>query len=416
MTTRARVTTLALAVGVLTLTLLPLEAQRSSNDWVQWRGPNRNGVITGFTAPAAWPETLTQRWRVEVGTGYASPIAAGDRVYVFSRRGDNEGMSAHDAATGKELWRAGYEAPYKMHSAAVPHGQGPKSTPIFSNGRLFSIGMTGVVTAWDAATGKTLWQKPGTEPVPLYTSHAFSPMVDGNNVIFHVGGHGKGALTAFDINTGAVKWSWTGDGPSYGSPVIATISGTRQLIIVTQDKIIGVDPASGALFWERAFPSKISVNSGTPVMAGDTVIVGGSDLPTQAFTPVKNGSTWTTTTVWENNDIPLRHTNMVLAGDLIFGMTTKNSGQYFAVNAKTGQSLWTSPGRQGTAGAIMRFGDYFFSLQNNGELLVIRNSPSAFDVVKRYKVAEGETWAEPVFSGNRILIKDLNHVTLWTLN
>lgn len=413
MTAVLRGTAIALCFTALSLTG---DAQRASTDWTQWRGPNRSGIVAGFTAPAAWPETLTQKWRVEVGHGYASPIVVGDRVYVFSRRGDNEGMSAHDIASGKELWRAGYDAPYKMHSAATPHNQGPKSTPIFANGKLLSIGMTGVVTAWDAASGKQLWQKPGADVVPLYTTHAFSPMVDGNNVIFHIGGHGRGALTALDINTGTARWSWPGDGPSYGSPIIVTIGGTRQLIVVTQDKIIGVDPASGALFWERAFPSKISVNSGTPVMVGDTVVVGGSDLPTQAFTPVKNGATWTTTTVWENGEIPLRHTNMVVAGDVIFGITTRNSGQYFAVNAKTGQSLWVSPGRQATAGAIARVGDYFFSLENDGELLVIKNSPAAFDVVKRYKVAEGETWAEPVFSGNRVFIKDLNHLTLWTLS
>lgn len=404
----------ALAVCVFATTLT-LQAQRGSTDWTQWRGSERNGVIAGFTAPATWPEALTQRWRVEVGLGYASPIVVGDRVYVFSRRGDDEGMSAHDAASGRELWRAGYAAPFKMHSAATAHNQGPKSTPVFSGGKLLSIGMTGVVTAWDASTGKQLWQKPGGEPVPLFTTHAFSPMVDGSNVIFHVGGHGKGALTAFDINTGSARWSWPGDGPSYGSPIIVTIGGTRQLVVVTQDKIVGVDPANGTLLWERAFPSKISVNSGTPVVSGDIIIVGGSDLPTQAFTPVKSGAAWTTTTVWENNDIPLRHTNMVVAGDLLFGISTKNSGQYFAVNPKTGQSLWVSPGRQGTAGSITRAGDYLFSLENDGELIVVKNSPTAFEVVRRYKVADGETWAEPVFSGNRVFIKDLNHLTLWSL-
>src|SRR5206468_3568553 len=155
--------------------------------------------------------------------------------------------TALDAKTGKELWHTGYPAEFTMHSAAARHGKGPKSTPVFSNGVLLSIGMTGVVTALDAATGKQLWQKPGSTPVPLYTTHAFSPLVDRGVAIFHVGGHDKGALTAFDVATGAVKWSWTGDGPGYGSPIVAELGGVRQVITITQAKVVGVDISNGAL-------------------------------------------------------------------------------------------------------------------------------------------------------------------------
>jgi hypothetical protein len=85
---------------------------------------------------------------------------------------------------------------FTMQSAAARHGPGPKSTPILSNGKLYSIGMIGTITAWDAASGKQLWQKAGTGVVPMYTTHAFSPLVDRGLVIFHVGGHMQGALTA----------------------------------------------------------------------------------------------------------------------------------------------------------------------------------------------------------------------------
>src|SRR5262245_50097105 len=113
----------AFVVTAFAATSLTLDAQRSGpNDWTQWRGPNRDGVATTFTAPATWPDALVQKWKIEVGTGYASPIVVGNRVYVFSRRGDNEGMSAHDAATGRELWRVGYEAPFDMQRAAVRPG------------------------------------------------------------------------------------------------------------------------------------------------------------------------------------------------------------------------------------------------------------------------------------------------------
>jgi len=393
-----------------------LHAQRGATDWTQYRGPGRDGVATTFSVPATWPDALVQKWSVDVGTGYASPIVVGDRVYVFSRRGDNEGMSAHDVATGRELWRFGYSAPFTMNSAATRHNAGPKSTPIYVNGRLISIGMTGVITAWDAPTGRQIWQKPGSLPVPLYTTHAFSPLVDGNNLILHVGGHDKGALTAFDVATGDIRWSWTGDGPGYGSPIVATIGGTRQIVTITQSKVVGVDAGTGALLWERPFPSSVTTNSNTPILYGQTIVVSGNGGPTVAFTAAKNGAQWTTTNVWENADIPLRLTNLVLVGDMLFGMTNRNAGQYFAVDAKTGKTLWVSPGRQASNAAIARAGDVLLSLEDDGDLVVLKNSPSAFEVLKKYKVAEGETWAEGVFSGNRIFIKDLNRLTLWTLS
>ena len=203
--------------------------------------PTATARLRGFTAPASWPAQLTQRWKVDVGFGYATPIVVGNRVYVFSRQGEDEVMSALDAASGKVLWRTAYAAPFEMNSAAKVHGPGPKSTPVFFNGRLYAIGMTGAVTAFDAASGKQLWQKPASMPVPMYTSHAFSPVIEGNTVIFHVGGHNKGALTAFDLNTGQVKWEWSGDGPGYGSPIVADFGGVRQIVTITQGKLVGVE-------------------------------------------------------------------------------------------------------------------------------------------------------------------------------
>ena len=188
-------------------------AARARRDWTQWRGPNRDGAAPAPSDPKAWPEQLTQKWKVEVGSGYATPLVVGNRIYQFSRQGEREVMSALDADTGKVLWQTGHDAPFTMHSATTQHGPGPKSTPAFANGRLYSIGMTGIVTAYDANTGKQLWQKPGSTPVPMYTTHAFSPLVDRGLVIFHVGGDNDGALTAYDVNTGEEKWSWKGDGP-----------------------------------------------------------------------------------------------------------------------------------------------------------------------------------------------------------
>ena len=391
----------------------PVFAQ--STDVTQWRGANRDGVVTGFTVPATWPDQLTQRWKVEVGLGYATPLIVGNRVYVFSRQADNEVMLALDAATGKQIWRTAYPAPYEMNSAAKVHGPGPKSTPVFFNGRLYSLGMTGTVTAWDAASGKQLWQKPGTG-APMYTSHAFSPIVEGGTVIFHVGGHDKGALTAYDLTTGAVRWTWAGDGPGYGSPIVGAFGGVRQLVTITQGKLVGVDAGTGSLLWERPFVSNNFTNSITPVRYGDSIIVWGHAGPMTAVTIARRDNKWVAETVWENADLPGRMSNSVLDGDVMFGLTSRNMGQYYGVDAKSGKILWSSDPRQAGNVAMQRAGDVVFSLENDGELVVFRTSRTGFEVLKRYKVADAETWAQPAISGNRIFVKDVSSLTLWTVN
>lgn len=395
---------------------LSLQAQQRPADWTQWRGPNRDGAAP-FTPPASWPDKLTQKWKHEVGSGYATPLIVGNRVYVFARQGDNEVMMALDADTGKEVWKnPGYPAIFTMQSATVQHGPGPKSTPVFANGRLFTIGMTGVVTAWDANTGKQVWQKPGdTANMPMFTSHAFSPVVDRGLVIFHLGGNAGGAITAFDVNTGAEKWSWKGDGPGYGSPVVADIGGTRQVITITQKMLVSLDAATGAVLWERPWVSPNQTNSITPVVHGQNVIVAGNGDPTTAFSVARRAGKWVLDTVWRNEEIPMRMSNPVLVGDTLYGMSTRNSGQYFAVDAKSGKTLWLSEGRQAGNVAMATAGSVVLSLENDGELVVLRASQTGFEPLKRYKLADAETWTQGVYAGNRVLVKDVTTLALWTL-
>jgi outer membrane protein assembly factor BamB len=405
---------LALALVLLAVAGVP-SAQTGALDYTQWRGANRDGSAASFSAPSSWPEMLTQRWRTEIGTGYATPLIVGNRIYVFSRQNEREVMTALDAATGKQIWQAGYPIQFEMNKAASRHGPGPKSTPAVAGGKLFSIGMTGIVTALDASTGTQLWQHPGSDLVPMYTTHAFSPVVDGGLVYFHLGGHNKGSLTALDVNTGAAKWSWNGDGPGYGSPIVVNLDGTRQIIALTQGKLVGLDAAAGTLLWERPFVSANFTNSVTPILYGQTLIVSNGG-PAVAVTVSRRNNQWVVEDAWENPDVPFRLSNAIVIGETLYGLSTRNMGQYFAVDVKTGKTLWTSEPRQGSNAALVKAGDIFFSLEDDGELVVARGNRTAFELLRRYKVADTETWTQPTISGNRILVKDLTSLTLWTLN
>src|SRR5882672_2424158 len=226
----AALTSLVLLTALVTLVTMTTmtSGQQPPADWPQWRGPNRDAAGS-LAVPATWPDQLTQKWKVTVGLGYATPLVVGNRIYMFSRQGADEVMTALDPTSGMTVWQTKYAAPITMHSAAVRHGDGPKSTPAFANGRLYSIGTGGIVTSFDVATGRQVWQKPGAAAQPMFTNNAFSPIVDRGMVIIHIGGHNQGALTAFDANTGDVKWQWTGDGPGYGSPIIADLGGAHQI-------------------------------------------------------------------------------------------------------------------------------------------------------------------------------------------
>jgi outer membrane protein assembly factor BamB len=390
-------------------------AAASAQDWPQWRGPSRDGAIASFREPAKWPPALTKRWNVEVGSGYATPLILGNRLYVFTRQGENEVMSALDAESGKVLWRTSYAAPFKMNPATAPHGPGPKSTPTFSNNRLFTLGMSGIVTAFDATNGRQLWQKPGGSVEPLYHT-GMSPLVAGNLVIVHVGGHDNGALTAFDVASGAVRWSWPGDGPAYGSPLLFNLSGTPQVVTFTQKYFVGVSLDGGRLLWRRPFTTPSTTTSQTPILYKDTVIEMGRNNGVTAFRATPAGAEWTTTNAWHTDEVSMHMSDAIAVNGVLFGLSHLNSGQYFALDLDTGRVLWKGEPRQAAHAAIAHAGNTVFSLEDDSELVVIRLNRERFDPVARYKVADSDTWSQPVVSGNRIFVKDVSTLTLWTID
>ncbi len=382
-------------------------------DWNQWRGPNRDGIVTGFKAPATWTtSSLAKRWTVAVGEGHASPVVVGDRVYVFAREGENEIMRCLAAADGKVVWQQSYPVPYDMNPAARGHGKGPKATPTVAGGRVFTLGINGHVSAYDAKAGAVLWRKDFAgdfkSTAPVFGA-ALSPLVDGNNVIVHVGGDASGALTAFDVATGKVNWKWDGDGPAYTSPIIATLGGVRQLITQTQKHCIAVSPADGKLLWKIPFTTPYDQNSVTPVIAGDLVIFGGVQKPTFAVKVSGKDAAQ----VWETREITMYMSSPVLHGTTLYGMSDKQTGSLFAMNATTGAVLWRGEGRLGENASLTDIGPALLVVTVKGDLTVQQKTGEALKEVIKYKVADTPVWAAPAVADDQIFIKDKTNLTLF---
>ncbi|MGH9836243.1 MAG: PQQ-binding-like beta-propeller repeat protein [Blastocatellia bacterium] len=403
-----------MTLGLLVAVLQTVSAQ----DWAQWRGANRDGVIAGFVAPKTWPDQLKQRWKVTVGIGHSSPLVAGARVYLHSRQGENEVVAAYDLSNGKTLWQDSYPVAYAMNPAATGHGKGPKSTPVLSNGKLYTLGITGVLSCYDAAKGKLLWRKDFAEKfkakAPLFGT-AMSPVIDRGLVIVHAGGNDQGGMVALDANTGAEKWVWTEDGPGYASPIIVEIAGKRQIVTQSQQNIIGVWADNGSLLWKIPFTTEYVQNIVTPIQYKDLLIFSGINKGVFAVRVGWRDNRWVTDTVWQNKEVSMYMNSPLLAGDLLFGMSHRNKGQFFCLDAATGKTLWTGDPRQGENAAMLIAGNLIFSLTNDADLIVTSAADKGAKVIRKYHVAEKPTWAHPAIVGKNILIKDETTLAMWGL-
>jgi outer membrane protein assembly factor BamB len=153
-----------------------------------------------------------------------------------------------------------------------------------------------------------------------------------------------------------------------------------------------------------------------PVLHGDLVMISGLDLGVTAFEVTRRDGRWAAETIWETKDVSMYLSNPVVIGDALFGLSHRSRGQFFALDANTGRTLWLGEPRQATNTAVVKSGDLLFLLNDNAELIVAKASRTGFNVLKRYTVADSSTWAQPAISGNRIFVKDASSLTLWTLN
>ena len=372
-----------------------------AGQWSEWRGPKRDGVVPAELVPAAWPEKPSLKWKQTVGEGYSSPIVADGRVFVHSRRDPDEVVSAFDLATGKPLWSKQYAAAFSKNQYAMQMAKGPNSTPLVANGRLFTLGMSAILSSWDAATGELKWRKDWSKEIDtskLFTGTAMSPIVTGGLLVVHVGDDGEGAFHAFDPLTGTEKWALGGHGPGYASPIVTTVGGVRHLVTMTDKAVVGVSAADGKLLWQIPFPDEWNENIVTPTIAGDVLIISGTRKGTFGYRITKVGEAWTPQQVWHNTDHPMYMSSPVADGPFIYGLSSKRKGQIVCLDARTGTAKWATEGRTAANALLLSAGPNLVVLTTDGDLIVARRSPEKYEELRRYTIAA----PSPVPSSNAL--------------
>ena len=425
---------LSVVFGVIALATT---SQASEQDWPQWRGPNRDGKAAGFEAPKTWPKELTQKWKITVGDGVASPALADGKLYIFSREDNEEILRCLDANTGSEIWHDKYDSP-RFNGSDAPY-QGPRSSPTVAEGKVVAVGVMGIVNCYDAATGKKLWTKEIGAP-PFHA--ASSPIVFDGLCITQFGGArggGPGGIVAYNLNTGDEKWKWVGDGAAYASPALVTIGGTKAIVAVTASKLVAVNAADGKGLWE-ILCRQVRYQSASPVVDGQTVIYAGPMQGLTATTLEMQGDSLAASERWRNTDNSLMYNTPVIRGGALYAISGTNN--LFCLNAQTGELAWSTPinqpgaaapagtrsdaappggrgrgagGRDSGFGTVVDAGSVLVALTPTGQLVFVEPNEKEFKLAASYKVADSGAYAYPIIAGNRIYVKDNDSMTLWEI-
>jgi outer membrane protein assembly factor BamB len=404
-----------LCVVVLAAISSPLQgalSQGADQAWPQWRGAGRDGLVPEGSTPPVWPSTFARAWGVEVGEGYASPVVAGGRVFVHSRRDPAELVTAVDLSTGGVVWQQSYPAPYAKNSYAGEMAKGPNATPLIAGGRLLTLGATGVLTAWDMVTGRHLWQKDFSKLVDfskLFCGTAASPLLVDDRVIVQVGSdvHG-GTIVALDPATGSAVWEWTGPGPGYASPMLFTVDGVRQIVTLTNRSVIGLDAATGRELWSAPFANEWHENIVTPIWTGDAIVVSSKEQGTVAYRPARGDGGWRVVERWRNREITMYMSSPVAGDGVVYGLSDKRRGSFVALDASTGALRWQSTGREAVNATVWLTPSRLLYLTDEARLVIVPREAGAraFPEALRIELGTGAVWSAPVFLGPDLLVKD----------
>ena len=392
----------------------------AASDWPQFLGPTRNGVYTGPPLAATWPANGPRVvWRKQVGAGFAGPAVAGNRVILFHRVGREEVVESLDNRTGAAQWRYAYPTTYRDDFG---FDEGPRAVPVVVNGRVYTFGAQGVLSAIDLETGKQIWTVDTAKrfEVPKgFFGQSGSPLVEDGRVLANVGGMDgtkNAGIVALSADTGAVLWTATDHEASYSSPVGATFSGRKLALFFTRQALVGLDPANGRLQFQRTWRSRSqsSVNAASPLVVDDAVFVSAT-YETGATVLRVAGATLEP--LWANDDTLSNHyaTSVYFEGHLYGFHGRQEFGQALrAVELKTGKVKWSQ--ERFMAGTVLLAGNRLVILRENGELVFAAASPDAFRPLARAQVLQGVVRAYPALadgylyarnSGDTLLCLDL---------
>jgi outer membrane protein assembly factor BamB len=398
----------ALAIG--------MACASEATEWSQFRGPNHDGTSTEKIL-TAWPAGgLRQIWKHPLTDGFCGISLGGGKAFTLVTRevdgASQEVCLALDANSGNELWTAPlgvaqYDPGGDHGLPANNGGDGPRSTPAYDDGRVYTYSSRMVLKCMDAASGRQIWACNVIKEHAGHNIHwesAASPLIQGNLVYVAGGGPGE-ALLAFDKKDGHVVWKGQNDLMTQSSPVAATILGQRQVIFFTQKGLVSVVPETGNVLWR--FPFRFQVATGmTPVVCGDIVYCSaGYGVGSGACRITRTPAGFAATRIWSQPaNILVNHwSTPVYSEGYLYGISGQAKfgvSPLVCVDVSSGRVMWSQPGF-GPGGCILVGGNVLV-LSDAGDLILVKATPGSYQEMARSHVLAGKCWNCASVSDGRI--------------
>lgn len=389
----------------------PARAETTA-DWPGFRGPARDGIIRGIRIETDWSrKPPVELWRRPMGPGWSSLAVRGDLVYTQEQRGDDEIVSCYRLTTGEPVW--GHRDAVRFWESNG--GAGPRATPTVRNGRVYTLGATGIVNALDAGTGALVWSRNAAtdtgRAVPDW-GFAGSPLVVDEVVVVALAGQ----LVAYDVATGEPRWSGPGGGGGYSSPHLATIAGVTQILLLRGSRTTSVAPADGTLLWEHSWQTSVSIVQPALAADGDVLIAAGDGMGGIGIRRIRvaqGPAGWTVEERWTSRGLKPYFNDFVVHKGHAYGF----DGSILAsIDLENGTRTWKG-GRYGHGQLVLLpEQDVLLVLSEEGSLALVAATPDTYTELARFPGIEGKTWNHPVLAGDVLLVRNGEEMAAFRLS
>ena len=387
--------------------LLVLANSLFAEDWPQFLGPRRDGSYQG-KALSVWPaEGPRKIWNKQIGSGWSGVVVGEGRVIIFHRKQGMEIIDCNEAASGKPLWTYKYACDFRDQFGK---DNGPRGTPAIADGRVYTMGVSGIVVALDLKTGKTLWRVDTRRQFGAnlgFFGMACSPLIHNKRLLINIGGKDNAGIIALNTHSGKSHWNTSTDNTSYSSPIIAQLDGKEQALFFTRAGLESVEAATGKTLYKFPWRPAISasVNAATPLVNGNLVFISTSYNKGAALIAVKDNRT---ETVWARDDVMSnQYATCVLCEGHLYGFHGRadiGGCELRCVELKTGKMKWSFPGLR--AGTVILAGKELLILTERGELLRAPASPIAFRPTARVQLMGATVRAYPALANGKLYVRN----------